>query len=127
MAIRRRYHPDMGRRVDFKLNHRGIGIMLNSFEMMESLRPFGEEIMLRAITMAPVYKGKYYGVNSAGRWPGRYKASFHIRSRRHAGLKGDRAQVDVYNDSPEAFWVEFGNRGDEPYHVLHRAAFRSWR
>jgi hypothetical protein len=125
MAARRRYSPDMGRRVDFTLNHRGVGIMLNSFEMMEALRPFGEEIKMRAEAMAPVYQGKYWG--NTGRFSGRYKVSFHIRSRRYGGTKGDRAQVQVYNDSPEAFWVEFGNRGDEPYHVLHRAAFGRWR
>lgn len=101
--------------------------MLNSFEMMEALRPFGEKIKMEAETIAPVYKGKYYGNARGTRWPGRYKASFHIRSRRHSGLKGDRAQVDVYNDAPEAIWVEFGNKGDEPYHVLHRAAFGRWR
>ena len=101
--------------------------MLNSFEMMEALRPFGEEIKLRAETIAPVYAGKYYGRNAYTRWPGRYKASFHIRSRRHAGRMGDRAEVQVYNDSPEAFWVEYGNRGDEPYHILRRAAYGRWR
>lgn len=91
--------------------------------MMEALRPFAEEIKMRAEAMAPVYEGRYYGKNKYTRYPGQYKASFHIRSRRHAGLKGDRAEVQVYNDSPEAFWVEFGNRGAEPYHTLHRAAY----
>jgi hypothetical protein len=28
----------------------------------------------------------------------------------------------VYNDAPEAIYVEFGHRGNEPYHVLLRAA-----
>lgn len=125
MAARRRYDPGMGRKVEFTLNHRGVGIMLNSFEMMEALRPFGEEIKMKAEVLAPVYEGRYYGRDP--RYPGRYKASFHIRSRRYGGSKGDRAQVLVYNDSPEAFWVEYGNKGNEPYHILHRAAFGRWR
>jgi hypothetical protein len=108
------------------MNHRGIGYMLNSFEMMESLRPFGEQIKITAETLAPVYGGRYYGKNKYTRFPGRYKASFHINSRRFGGSKGDRAQVTIFNDAPEAFWVEYGNRGAEPYHILRRAAFGRW-
>jgi hypothetical protein len=56
--------------------------------------------------------------------PGRYKASFHVKSQLNGGATRDRAEAIVYNDSPEAIYVEFGHRGREPYHILASAAFR---
>jgi hypothetical protein len=54
--------------------------------------------------------------------PGRYLASWHVRSSRFSGATNDRAEAEVYNDSPEAVWVEYGHHGREPYHTLLRAA-----
>jgi hypothetical protein len=103
----------------FTPDSRGIGQMLNSEMMRRGMEVFAEEIRLRAEVIAPVYEGP-------GRDPhrGRYKASFHVRSHLNGGVKNDRAEAIVYNDSPEAIYVEFGHRGAEPWHVLARAAFR---
>jgi len=105
--------------VRWQMDYRGIGYMLNSEMMERGLRVFAEEIKLRAEVIAPAYEGKGHDPTR-----GRYKMSFHVGSRRWGGTRHDRAEAFVYNDSPEAFWVEYGNRGGEPYHVLARAAFR---
>ena len=106
---------------DFKPNHRGVGNMLQAEWMEQAMVVFAEEIRGRAIALAPV------GRERDGH-PGRYKASFHVRSTRHGAAPGRfgmlRAEAVVYNDSPEAVFVEFGHHGREPYHVLAEAAFR---
>jgi len=76
-----------------------------------------EGIRARAIAIAPV------GF-SRDKHPGRYKASFHIRSHSRGGATRDRAEAIVYNDSEEALYVEYGHRGSEPYRILARAAFQ---
>jgi hypothetical protein len=93
--------------------------MLNSEEMRFAMEQYANEIKLRAEVIAPVdYKSKH---------PGRYKASFHVRSSLHAGATNDRAEAVVYNDAPEAFYVEFAHWGAEPEHILQRAAFIPWK
>jgi len=107
--------------VHYKLDYKGVGLMLNSESMRQSMERVAYEIKARAEAIAPV---------SDYRWNktrGRYKASFHVTSRRYGGVKNDRASARVYNSAPEAVWVEFGNRGGEPYHVLARAAFAGHR
>jgi hypothetical protein len=89
---------------------------LNSELLMRVVEHTGRQIMERAIVMAPV--GSPLGDEHVGR----YKASFHMRSDRFGGATGDRVEAIVYNDSPEAKYVEFGHRGREPYHTLLRAA-----
>jgi hypothetical protein len=107
-----------GARATFTPDYRGIGEMLNSEFMRRGMEIFAEEIKIRAEVIAPVYEGRHDPHR------GRYKASFHTRSHLNGGIKNDRAEAIVYNDAPEAVFVEFGHRGREPWHVLARAAFR---
>ena len=79
------------------------------------MRLVAEGIRIRAEATSPV--------DPKSPHPGRYLASFHIRSHSRGGAKNDRAEAIVYNDSPEAPFVEWGQWGDEPEHVLARAAF----
>ncbi len=100
------YHPD----------HRGIGEMLNAGFMEGTVLIFAHGIEAIAVATAPV------GEHDAH--PGRYKASFHVKSHRYGGATNDRAEAIVYNDAPEAVFVEYGHHGREPYHTLANAAFR---
>lgn len=102
---------------DFKPDHAGVGRMLRSDFMERAMRVKAEGIMARAVALAPVGRGR-------DKHPGRYKASFHIRSHSRGGATRDRAEAIVYNDAPEALYVEYGHRGAEPYRVLARAAFQ---
>jgi hypothetical protein len=106
----------------FNPDHRGVGNMLQSEFMERTMVRVAEEIKGRAEAMAPV------GHSPGDKHPGRYKASFHIRSHRHGGAPGRygarRAEAIVYNDAPEAVFVEYGARSKEGERVLARAAFR---
>lgn len=101
---------------DYNPDHRGMEQFLNSMGMVRLVEDVAERIRDRAIVIAPV------GDPRDDEHSGRYKASFHIRSHRFGGATSDRAEAIVYNDSPEAFEVEFGHRGREPYHTMLRAA-----
>jgi hypothetical protein len=106
---------------DYTPSEIGMREFLNSEILMRVVDRVGEGIMVRAIAMAPV------GDPSEDEHPGRYKASFRMRSHRFGGATNDRVEAIVYNDSPEAVQVEFGHRGREPYHTLLRAASEaSW-
>ena len=94
----------------------GMREFLNSEMLLRVVEHTGEQIMGRAIAMAPV------GDPWEDEHPGRYKASFHMRVHTNGGATSDRAEAIVYNDSPEAVQVEYGHRGREPYHTLLRAA-----
>jgi hypothetical protein len=61
-------------------------------------------------------------VDEGGPHPGRYRASFRVRSGTNGGIHHDRAFAELSNDSPEAVYVEWGN-GHEgtAQHVLQRA------
>jgi hypothetical protein len=91
-------------------NHGGIGDMLNSEMMRISMEVIADEIMIRAIVIAPVDTG-------------RYKASFHVKSHLNGGATSDRAEAIMYNDAPDALSVEYGKWGNEPYHTIAHAAF----
>jgi hypothetical protein len=93
--------------------------MLRSQFMQDAVRARAEIIKATAIAISPVSESDSH--------PGRYKASFHIMVSSHGGATNDRAEAVVYNDSPEAFYVEFGRYGREPYRVLARAAFQARR
>jgi hypothetical protein len=101
---------------DFKPDHAGVGRMLRSDFMERAMVDKAEGIRARAIAIAPVGRER-------DKHPGRYKASFHIRSHSRGGATRDRAEAVVYNDSPEALYVEYAHYGEEPYHTLARAAF----
>lgn len=104
----------------YRPNHAGMRRMLTADWMELAMRNHAEGIKLRAEALAPVgSRGDEHA--------GRYKASFHIRT--HVSYSapgrygGGRAEAIVYNDAPEAIFVEFGHRGREPFGVLKRAAF----
>lgn len=101
---------------DYTPDQVGMVAFLNSDMLMAVVEHAAEQIRDRAVVMAPV--GSPLGDEHAGR----YKASFHIRTERHSGATGDRVQAVVYNDAPEAKYVEYGHRGAEPYYTLRRAA-----
>jgi hypothetical protein len=103
--------------VTYKPDHAGIGQMLRAPFMEAAMVEHAELIRARAVVLAPVSERDDH--------PGRYKASFRIRSSSRGGATRDRAEAVVYNDSPDAFWVEFGHYGREPYRVLARAAFEA--
>lgn len=100
-------------------NEAGMRELLNSEMLMRVAERYADEIMNRAMAMAPV------GDPAVDEHPGRYAASFHVRSHHGGGATGDRVEAIVYNDSPEAKYVEFGHRGAEPYHTLLRAALEA--
>lgn len=100
----------------FRPDHRGVGEMLRAPFMQDVMRRHAEAIRARAEVTAPV--------DEKGPHPGRYKASFHIRVSARGGATNDRAEAVVYNDSPEAIYVEFASWGAEPYRTLARAAFQ---
>lgn len=101
----------------FTPNHSGVGEMLRADFMQEAMRLNAEEIRVKAEAIAPV------GHPPDSKHPGRYKASFHVRVHARGGATNDRAEAVVYNDSPEALYVEYANWGAEPYRVLAIAAF----
>lgn len=101
---------------DYTPNEVGMREFLNSDLLMHVVEHAALQIMLRATVFSPI--GSPLGDEHAGR----YKASFHMRSHRFGGATSDRVEAIVYNDSPEAKYVEFGHRGAEPYHTLLRAA-----
>ncbi len=101
---------------DYTRNEVGMREFLNSEMLMRVVERTAEQIMARAIVMAPI--GSPLGDEHAGR----YKASFRIRTNRFGGATGDRVEAIVENYAPEAKYVEYGHRGLEPYHTLLRAA-----
>lgn len=101
---------------DYTPDQVGMREFLNSEMLMRVVEHTARQIMERAIVMAPI------GSPLSDEHAGRYKASFHMRSHRFGGATGDRVEAIVYNDAPEAKYVEFGHRGAEPYHTLLRAA-----
>lgn len=101
---------------DYNPDHTGMAEFLQSGMMQRMVGEVADKIRDRAMAMAPV------GNPIDDEHPGRYKASFHVLVHARGGATGDRAEAIVYNDSPEAIWVEFGHQGREPYHILLRAA-----
>lgn len=104
---------------DYNPDHAGIAEFLRSEGMQRMVASVADRIKDRAEATAPV------GEPFEDKHPGRYKASFHVRVHAHGGATGDRAEAIVYNDSPDAVWVEYGHRGREPYHTLLRAAMEA--
>lgn len=94
------------------IDYEGMGEFLRSAEMQAAMHTLAEGFMQRAIATAPV--------DENGPHPGRYKASFHVESgvRRN---KTARAYGKVINDSPEAFFVEFGTKNNPRHRTLGKA------
>jgi len=111
--------------VHYNPDHHGMQEMLNADFMEDAMRQVAEGIKHRAEALAPVGS-----VRKGDMHPGRYKASFHIRTHKYAGAPGRRgavrAEAVVYNDSPEALFVEYAHYGVEPYRILARAAFANF-
>jgi hypothetical protein len=102
---------------DYNPNHKGMREFLNSSAMVKLVGDAAEVIKIRAIALAPV------GTIAEGdEHPGLYISSFRIRTHRFGGVNKDRAEAIVYNDAPDAVYVEYGHFGREPYHVMLRAA-----
>lgn len=98
----------------FDASYTGIGEMLRSTFMLREMARRAEKVRDEAIRSAPVGKRQ-------DRHPGRYKASFHLEQTTHGGAHGDRAAAYVYNDAPEAFYVEFGTSRQQGRHILRNA------
>lgn len=96
----------------FKASYRGIGELLRSVEMQEHMRVRAERAKAFAEAEAPVDTG--------GPHPGRYKASFHVDVDIKRG-RTSRARATLSNDSPEAFFVEYGTRNNPARHILGRS------
>lgn len=96
----------------FEASYTGIGEMLVAPFMVEAMRARAEKAKVFAEEIAPVYDG-------SGRddHRGRYKASFSVSAGVHEH-KTRRAYGRVTNDSPEAFFVEYGTRNNPAHHVL---------
>lgn len=100
----------------FNPDHPGVGQMLRADFMERAMVAVAERIKAAAEVTAPVSEHDAH--------PGRYKASFHVKSHARGGATHDRAEAIVSNDAPEAIFVEYGHHGREPYHTLANAAFR---
>lgn len=103
------YNPD----------HQGVRQFLNSRMMIDTVIMVAERIKARAMAISPIGDP----IEDHDKHPGLYISSFHVRSHRYGGATNDRAEAIMYNDASDAFWVEYGHPGREPYHVIRRAAF----
>jgi hypothetical protein len=102
---------------EYTPDHAGMDEFLNSGMLMDVVEKVADRIRDRALTLAPV------GTAIEGdEHPGLYISSFRTKSHRFGGATHDRVEAVVYNDALDALWVEFGHFGQEPYHVLLRAA-----
>jgi hypothetical protein len=101
---------------DYTPDQLGMTEFLNSDMLSDAVRWVAELIKARAITMSPI------GDPATDPHAGRYIGSWEVSVERFSGATGDRVQATIKNFSPEAFWVEYGHRGREPFYVLRRAA-----
>lgn len=100
------------------LSYTALGEMLNADFMVAEMERRAKMIEEWAFDRAPVYSGRGKDDHR-----GRYKASFSSGAFPHGGVHGDRAEGWVENTAPEALYVEYGNRGREPYHLMLRALY----
>ena len=104
--------------VSFSTNYDGIHAMLNMPEIVKTINGHADRVMGVCVATAPVGSPA-----EPDKHAGRYKAAFHTAVFMHHGAKKDRPEGYVINDSPDAFWVEFGHHGREPYATIRRALF----
>lgn len=100
----------------FYPSYEGIGALLRSPMMEKEMARRAALIKDRAEATAPV------GDPRTDPHPGRYRDSFRVESGTEGGFKKDRAYGRVLNDSPEAFYIEFGTSKIEARHTLLNAA-----
>jgi hypothetical protein len=101
--------------VEVSLSYAGLGLMLNAPFMVAEMERRMSNAKDFAEAIAPV------GDPATDKHSGRYLASFHVDSGNYGGPSRDRAWAALENDSPEALYVEYGERGAEPYHVMLKA------
>jgi hypothetical protein len=99
----------------FEASYSGIGEMIRSDYMLAEMLRRGANVMAVAIATAPV------GDPPTDDHSGRYKASFELHGENFGGFRHNRAEALVVNYAPEALYVEYGNRGKEPYHTMLNA------
>jgi hypothetical protein len=100
----------------FYASYPGIGELLRSPGMEKEMARRAGKIKDRAEVSAPV------GDPRTDPHPGRYRDSFRVTSGRGGGFRKDRAYGRVTNDSPEAFYVEYGTSKVDAHHTLLNAA-----
>jgi hypothetical protein len=98
-------------------DHAAIGVWLNSEMLTSVVERVAERIKDRAVVMSPIGT-----VAEGDEHPGLYISSWKMKTELYSGATHDRVAAIVYNDAPDAIYVEFGSFGREPYHVLLRAA-----
>jgi hypothetical protein len=96
----------------FEASYSGISRLLKSPLITEALLKKAEEVKAHAEDISPV------GIDPDTH-PGRYKGAFHTRT----GYNTRRSRVEavVYNDAPEAVFVEYGTSTNDAHHTLLRA------
>lgn len=100
----------------FRASYSGIGALIRSAEMQQAMLRMAERIKSKAESTAPV------GDPKEDSHAGRYRDSFKVESGRDGGRNKDRAYGRVLNDSPEAFYVEYGSSKVAAHHTLLNAA-----
>lgn len=102
----------------FRASYTGIGEMLVAPFMVEEMQRRAGAVLARCIETAPVYAGPFLDLHR-----GRYKESFHLAPEtvKVAGTGTRRALGRVINDSPEAYWVEYGTRNNDAHHTMRNA------
>lgn len=102
----------------FTGSYKGIGEMLVAGFMIDEMQRRAGVVLARCVETAPVYAGPFLDVTR-----GRYKASFALADEtiKTSGRGTRRALGRVINDSPEAFWVEFGTRNNDAHHTMRNA------
>lgn len=99
----------------FRPDRVGIGEMLCAPFIQAEMLKRAEAVKARAEATAPV--------DLEGPHPGRYKESFHVTVgiREATPTRSRRAEAKVINDSPEAFFVEFGTKNNPQHRTLGHA------
>jgi hypothetical protein len=100
----------------FKYSYQGIHAMLNMPEMAKKMFDHAAKIAALAESRAPVGTVDEPDVHA-----GLYKRSFVVSLDPRGGDKKDRPEGIVTNIAEDAFYVEFGNSGSEPYYIMRRA------
>lgn len=98
--------------MSYKMDRRGVGDLLTCEAMQLAMFEFAQKIAIHAFEDSPV--------DETGPHPGRYKGSWKVTyGVRHA--RTSRAYGRITNDSPEAFFVEYGTKNNPEHATLRRA------